>query len=41
MSEELQTKHGSLLNQQKYGIEEIMELQKKNAIVSERIDELR
>lgn len=39
--EELQSKQVSLLSQQKFGIEEISELQEKNAGICRRIDEVR
>jgi peptidoglycan hydrolase CwlO-like protein len=37
----LQTKQISLLNQQKYGMDEISELQKQNSDIMSRIDDLR
>lgn len=39
--DELQSKQMSLMNQQKFGIEEITELQKRHSDVNARIDELR
>lgn len=39
--EELQSKQISLMNQQKFGIEEISELQAKHSEINTRIDELR
>lgn len=37
----MQTKQISLLNQQKYGMDEISELQKQNSDIMSRIDDLR
>lgn len=39
--DELQSKQTSLMNQQKFGIEEISELQKKHSEITCRIDDLR
>ena len=39
--DELQSKQMSLMNQQRFGIEEISELQKKHSEITSRIDQLR
>ena len=41
IKEELQNKHVSLMNQQKFGIEEIAELQNEQSTINTRIDDLR
>jgi hypothetical protein len=41
VKEELQTKQISLLNQQRYGMDEISELQKHNSDIMSKIDGLR